>query len=133
MSKVTALVTLFSLLGMLVVFHVLILIQVIPFDQVWGGRLSSVEEMQTFEIFSIAINSLMLVVLAVKYKQLKQGKSSKLINILIGLFAVFFGLNTVGNLFAENMWELVLGSTFSVLAAVLCIKILKKDKPKLRQ
>ena len=132
MSKATALITLFSLLGILVVFHILILVQVIPYSQVWGGRLNSVEEMQTFEIFSIAINLLMLLVVVIKYRQLQQGRSSKLINFLIGLFAVFFGLNTVGNLFAENLWELVLGSVFSISAAVLCIKILKKEKPKLQ-
>lgn len=118
----------FVILGALVIFHLLILVQVIPYDQVWGGRLTSVEEMQTFETFSILMNLFMLLILGIKYKQLQSGKRNKVIDIIIWIFVAFFALNTIGNLFAESMLELMLGGAFTLLSAVLCFIIVRKDK-----
>ncbi|MFO0214374.1 MAG: hypothetical protein ACK53E_27090, partial [Pseudanabaena sp.] len=64
------------LLGALfILFHFLVLFQVIPYSIVWGGRLNSLSEMYIFEVVSVFINLLLLSVVAVK---------SKIINISIG-------------------------------------------------
>jgi len=39
------------------IFHLLILVRVIPYEITWGGRLKTVEEMYVFETISILINS----------------------------------------------------------------------------
>lgn len=129
MSKKTALIAMFIILGTLVIFHLLILSQIIPHDKVWGGRLESVEEMQAFEIFSIIINLFMLLVFGIKYIQLQRGKRTIVIDILIWVFAAFFALNTMGNLFAESMLELILDGVVTLLSAVLCFIIVRKEKP----
>lgn len=126
MRKKTALQIMFSILGIVLVFHVLIFTEQIPYDKVWAGRLNSVEEMKTFEAFSIALNVFMLSILSVKYKQLKKGTTNKIIDVLIWVFAAFFALNTLGNLFAESMLELVLGGLFTLTSSILCFMIVKK-------
>ncbi len=52
MSKKAALKIMFSILGILLILHLLILTEQIPYDKVWAGKLKSVEEMKTFETFS---------------------------------------------------------------------------------
>lgn len=126
MKKRTALIVMFWLLGAVAIFHVLILTGYIPFDQVWAGRLQSVEEMRRFETFSLLVNLFMLSILWVKYQHIQAGKNNQAINILIWIFCGFFLLNTLGNLFAKSIWELVLGTAFTLAASILCFIIAKR-------
>lgn len=126
MSKKVALWIMFVLLGAVLIFHFLILTELIPFDQVWAGRLKSVEEMRQFETFSILMNVLMLSVFIIKYRLILREKRNRFIDILIWIFAGFFALNTLGNLFAQSTMELILGTALTLISAVLCVVIAKK-------
>lgn len=123
----------FLLLGALLIFHVLIFTEQIPYDKVWAGKLNSVEEMKAFEAFSIFINLFMVLILSIKYKLLESGKSNKAIDILIWVFVVFFALNTIGNMFAKSLIELILGGILTLASCILCIIIVKKEKIKTTQ
>ncbi len=126
MNKKTALISMFSILGIVLTFHLLIFTELIPYDKVWAGRLNSVEEMKSFEVFSILLNIFMLSVLLIKYKLLKKKKTNKIVDVFIWIFTVIFTLNTLGNLFAKNKIELVLGSLLTLTSAILCFIIAKK-------
>ena len=104
----------------------MILTEQIPYDKVWAGKLNSVEEMKSFETFSILLNVFMLTVLYMKYRQLEKEVKNKVIDILIWIFAGFFALNTVGNLFSKSMIELILGTFLTLTSAILCFVIVKK-------
>lgn len=41
-------------------FHILVLIGIIPFSLVWAGKINSVTEMRTFEAVLIIINSFLI-------------------------------------------------------------------------
>ncbi|NVK63892.1 MAG: hypothetical protein HWE22_04865 [Flavobacteriales bacterium] len=126
MRKKVALILMFVLLGVLLTFHAMVLSGVIPYDIVWAGKLKSYDEMIRFETVSILINSLMLLVFVVKYRLLRSGRSNKIIDIIIWIFALLFLLNTVGNLFSKSTLELVLGSALTLVSAVLCVVIVRK-------
>ena len=126
MKKKVALISMFFILGIVLIFHTLILTELIPYDKVWAGKLNSVEEMRSFETISILLNAFMLIVLYLKYRKLGQGTSSKVIDILIWIFAGFFVLNTLGNLFSKSMVELILGTLLTLTSAILCFVIVKK-------
>ncbi|WP_142189019.1 hypothetical protein [Arenibacter algicola] len=126
MNKKVAIKIMFFLLGTILIFHLLIFTEQIPYDKVWAGRLNSVEEMKSFETFSILINIFMVLVLLIKYKLLGSGKTNKAIDILIWVFVVFFALNTLGNLFAKSLIELILGSFLTLTCSILCFIIVKK-------
>ena len=128
MSKKVALIIMFFILGTVVIFHFLIFKEKIPYDKVWAGKLNSVEEMKSFETFSILLNVFMLVVLFIKYKQLQREERNKVVDILIWVFVVFFALNTLGNLFAQSMIELILGSLLTLISSILCFIIVKNRK-----
>ena len=130
MNKKVAIKIMFFLLGTILIFHLLIFTEQIPYDKVWAGRLNSVEEMKSFETFSILINIFMVLVLLIKYKLLGSGKTNKAIDILIWVFVVFFALNTLGNLFAKSLIELILGSFLTLACSILCFIIVKKQERK---
>lgn len=123
----------FFLLGSILIFHFLVITEQIPYDKVWAGKLNSVEEMKVFEAFSILINLFMVLVLSIKYKLLENGKSNKAIDIFIWVFVVFFALNTIGNMFAKSLIELILGGILTLVSSILCFIIVKKEKIKTAQ
>ena len=125
MSKQTAIKLLSGILSVILIFHVLILIQIIPYEMVWAGKLQSLEEMYAFESVSLLVNVLLLLVLWVKWKNLKRNTRSKIITIVLWGFVILFALNTVGNLFASNLIELVLGVLLTALSSVLCWVIVR--------
>lgn len=112
-----------GLLSLVIIFHLLILLKIIPFSIAWGGRLKSAEEMYIFESISIALNLFLIWILSLKSKNVK----SKLIDFMLWIFFAIFSLNTIGNLFAHTNFE----KGFSVLTflfALLILKILTKKK-----
>mgnify|MGYP000356730809 FL=1 len=128
MSKKVALISTVFILGTILIFHLLIFTEQIPYDKVWAGKLNSVEEMKKFEMFSILINIFILMILLVKFRQIKLDKRNKVIDTLIWGFAIFFALNTIGNLFSKNIIELIFGTLLTLVLSVLCILIVKKEK-----
>lgn len=128
MNKNIALIILFILLSVILLFHFSIYFRIIPYDIVWAGKINSIEEMKRFEIVSITINTFIIITLFIKYKQLKQGIQNRVINFLIWCFVILFSLNTVGNLFAKTTLELILGTTLTLCFAYLCFIVVRKRK-----
>ena len=127
-SKKTALIMLFYLLGLVLIFHFLIYFEQIPYDKVWAGKLKSFEEMRAFETFSIVLNIFMLSILSIKYKLLEKNKTNRVIDLFIWIFAILYAINTLGNLFAQNILELIFGTLLTLISSILCIVIVKKKK-----
>ncbi len=118
------LILLFSLT---IVFHLLILLKVIPYAIAWGGRLQNDSEMFVFEGVSIALNALFLFISITKYKQIKLGKSSKFINVMLWIIFALFALNTIGNLFSINSFEKMVFTSITIVLAIACF-ILARNK-----
>lgn len=91
-----------------IVFHLLVLIGIIPFQIVWGGRLKTQEEMMVFESISLFLNGLFLFIMLNKLKVFKMKLSEKLLNFIFIVISVLFFLNTVGNIISENNMEKVI-------------------------
>ena len=87
------------------IFHLLILVKVIPFEITWGGRLKTVEEMYVFETLSILINSFFIFVLLQKGEYVSYVLGKKAVTTILWIFFAIFVLNTIGNVFAETTFE----------------------------
>lgn len=112
-----------GLLSLVIVFHILILVKIIPFDIAWGGRLKSEQEMYVFESISIALNLFLIWILSLKMKNIKR----KMVNIILWIFFVIFFLNTIGNLFAHTTIEKFF-SILTLIFTILILRILMKNK-----
>ena len=87
-------------------YHVLIVLQFIPYEMTWGGRLKSVQEMYIFESISIVVNLIFLFLL---WQELRW--------FYWVVFVVFF-LNTIGNAVSTNFLEKVI---FTPVTALACL------------
>ena len=115
-----------GLLSLVLIFHLCVLFEVISYKIVWAGKLNSKEEMYVFEAVSILINFFLIIVLCIKFQNIKKSETNRIINIIIWVFVFLFALNTLGNIFAENLIEQILGTLLTFISATLCWIIVKK-------
>lgn len=127
-TKQQALNILLGLLIVIIVFHLSIITQVVPYNIVWAGKLNSLNEMYAFEAISIAINVLLIGLLILKQHHLKKGVSNKVLTITLWLFVVLFALNTIGNLFAKTWFEKLVFTPITFLLAVLIWISVRNDR-----
>ena len=127
-SKNIALKLMVGLLSMVVIFHCCVLFEIISYEKVWAGRINSIDEMRVFESISILVNVLLIVILFLKSKNIKNNESNPIVNVIIWIFVFLFALNTFGNLFAKSMLERILGTGLTFIFSVLCWIIVKKDQ-----
>ena len=112
---------LLAILGAVIVFHILVVLKVIPYDIAWGGRLSNDQEMYVFETVSIGINLLLGWVVLMKCDLVRFKFSTRIVNTVLWIFFVLFILNTVGNIVAVSNLE----KSFAVLTALSAFLIWK--------
>lgn len=118
------------LLGLLIpiiLFHICIIIKIIPYHIIWGGKLQNDTEMFLFETISTLINSLLGWILLMKANFVSYKFSPWIITILLGIFLAVFILNTVGNIFAETTFEKYLAILTAIFAILLGKIIVQKE------
>ena len=112
---------------LMMLFHLTILVgitafDVVPLDFLWGGRMSSKEELLLFELFSLIISGICLLIVLIRAGRIKLPALLKASRIALWLLTVLFFLNTLGNLVAKTAFE----KSFSLLTlvlALLCLRI----------
>ena len=108
-----------GLLIAVIIFHLCIIIKIIPYEITWGGRLQNDSEMYIFEIISIMINLFLGFVLLMNAGYIKPYFKQSLINIILWIFFILFVLNTIGNILAKTNFE----KSFAALTLVFSILI----------
>jgi hypothetical protein len=102
------------------VFHVFILISVIDYKLVWGGRLKNQSEMVQFETVSLALNMVFLLVVSIRMNWIRLRISGIALTIVLWLMAGLFLLNTLGNLASLNRLETLIFTPVTLVLAVCC-------------
>ncbi len=125
MSLKLAVNTTLSILFMVAVFHLLVLVNVVPYTIVWGGKFHNETQLRNFEVVSIAINAFMIFVVAIKGQYINLPIPMKVISTLMWLFVLLFAFNTIGNLFAKTALETIVFSPITFILALLCFRIAK--------
>jgi hypothetical protein len=99
-------------------FHVLVMVKIIPFDIVRGGRVQSDGGMYRFELVSLALNTFFLSVILINSEILKIKVPDKIIKVILWLMFALFLLNTVGNLLSNNQLEKIIFTPITILLAI---------------
>ncbi len=110
------------ILTFFVVLHALILLGIVPFQMVWGGRLTDYSRMIVFESVSLVVNLLMILVVLVRTGLLHLKLKAIVVKLALWAMAVLFGLNTLGNALSNNALE---KSLFTPLTLLLCLGCLR--------
>ena len=128
MNSGTAIKIMLSIVVAVTVFHLSILFKIIPYEITWGGRLKTDSEMYVFELISIAINLLFGAIVLIKGNYIKQIIGLGVVNVILWIFFILFGLNTIGNLFAETILEKSLSILTLALSILIWMVLKAKDK-----
>jgi len=88
---------LLSSLGLLLVFHILVLLKILPATILWGGQATSAN-LAMLEFIALVVTIFFGLVIAAKTGYIKPGKFSGVVNVLTWVIFVFLLLNTLGNL-----------------------------------
>ena len=132
MNLKTATKVMIGLLVAVSLFHVGILLRIIPYEITWGGRLENDAQMYIFEGISLSLNFLLLALVMIKGGFLKPFLPLKLVNGILWAFVVLFALNTLGNLVAETNFE-KLFSVITFLSALFLWQMLTAEKKRSRE
>jgi hypothetical protein len=123
LTERTAIYSLLLILSLIVVFHFLVLLGVIPFQVVWGGRLTERAQMMRFEMVSIIVNLLMLAIVALRAGWWKVLISPVIIRVALWLMCGLFLLNTLGNLFSINKFEKLVFTPLTLILSLCCLRL----------
>jgi hypothetical protein len=127
-SEKIAINVLILLLSLVIVFHILVISGIIPFEIVWGGRLTDPSELPLYESISIGLNLVMLFILMTKAGILRIRINEKVYRIFFGLMCLLFLLNTVGNIFSKNDLERMIFTPFTLILTVLFLRLTITNK-----
>jgi len=115
------------LLGMLVllsIFHVLILVGVIPSDFIWGGQIDGANgNLYTLEIISLVVTLAFIIIVYLKINPLISGRFKKIINIGVWVIFAYMLLNTLGNLASGVTIEKLIFTPVSLLIAFFSLRL----------
>jgi hypothetical protein len=110
--------------GLLMVFHILVLLNLLPSDIVWGGQAGDLPlSLRTLETISLIFTALFAIVVAAKIGHIKIGKFISVINVLLWIILAYLFLNTVGNFFSSSSLERLVFTPITIAAAFLVFRL----------
>jgi len=127
-SKSQALKIILGLQTAIIIFHLLIIIRIVPYEFVWAGNLKSINEMYVFEFLSVLINLILIAVLLLKGSYIKSKIGQAITSGILWFFVFLFGLNTIGNLMAKSIFEKTVFTPSALISAILIWIIIRDNK-----
>ena len=104
----------------LAVFHVLLILGVLPADIAWGGRADrSSPSFLVLEIIGLLVIALFAAVVAAKAGYLKLPGPRRIVDVGVWVVGLYFALNTVGNLASMSGLERAIFTPVSLVLSVL--------------
>jgi hypothetical protein len=104
-----------------IVFHLLVIIQIIPSSIVWGGRLTNQQELFIFESISIVLNGFFLLIMLLINGSIKVKVKAFFIRAIVWLMSCLFILNTLGNLIAKSSIETIVFTPITIMLSVFSL------------
>jgi hypothetical protein len=118
-----AIIGLFFILSLFILLHLFILIGLVPYQMVWGGRLTDYSQMLTYESISLIANVLMLVVVCIYAGIIKWAVSPKILKAALWVMAALFVVNTLGNFASTNTLEKLVFAPITFLLSLFCLRL----------
>jgi len=115
---------LLAALGLLAIFHILVLLGVIPADIVWGGMIQGVpSNLVTLETVALLLTLLFIVIISAKTGYVQAGRLSGVVNIGVWLIFAYLLLNTLGNLASGVSFETLVFAPITIILALCAFRL----------
>lgn len=111
-------------LGLLVIFHVLVLLRVVPAEIVWGGRIQGLpSNLVTLETIALLVTLLFFVIIAAKTGYVQAGRLSGAVNLGVWLVFAYLILNTLGNLASGISFESLIAAPVTIILGLCAFRL----------
>lgn len=110
-----------------ILFHVLVVLNIVPAQVVWGGRIETRTQLYLFEGISLLLNLIFLGISLTAAGIFKISVSEKILRRSFYVMGIVFIVNTAGNIFSLNNFESTFftGVTF-ILAFLSFVAAIKR-------
>jgi len=120
-AKLAGNVLLFSL-GLLLLFHILVLLKIIPASIMWGGQ-ANAGNIVMLEIVALVVTLFFGYVIAAKTGYVQVGKFGGMVKILVWIIFLFLVLNTLGNLASGISAENFIFAPITLILALCALRL----------
>ncbi len=111
-------------LSALAVFHILMVLGVLPASMVWGGRADGARvNLGLLEVVSLVVTGLIALVVAAKIGYLKAERFRRVIAVSMWVVFAYFVLNTLGNLASSSSLEKAIFTPVSLVLSILALRL----------
>ena len=112
-----------TIIVLLIIFHILLLLGIVPSDIVWGGKTTDETTILKLEIFSLITSFIFLVVIFAKLRQSINMKFRKVTNIAVWIIFGYFTLNIIGNLASGVTIEKLIFTPITIILSILLFRL----------
>ena len=116
-----ALIGSISIFSLSILFHLLVIMKVIPSTIIWGGRIENQQELLKFESISIILNVFFLLILLMINTTIKVKVKPIVFRLVLWLMSALFILNTIGNLLAKSSIETMIFTPVTILLSIFSL------------
>ena len=95
----------------------ILLLNNVPTDFLWGGRIQSKEQFILFEGISLIVQTICLLLTLIRAEYLRLERLANIAHIGMWVLFAIFTLNTVGNMLAKTTFE----KSFTVITIILAL------------
>jgi hypothetical protein len=111
-------------LGVLAIFDILILLNIVPSNIVWGGQIKDpAANLVVLELISLVVTSIFALVIAVKMDYIKACGFTKAVNIGVWIIFAYLILNTLGNLASGVSFENLIFAPITLVLAFCAFRL----------
>ena len=115
-------------LGLLTIFHILVMLTVVSPEIVWGGQAGNTEvSLLTLEIVALLVTALMAVIIAAKIGYIQAGRFKAAVNIGIWIVFAYLLLNMLGNLASGVSAENFIFAPITLILALFALRLAIKE------
>lgn len=111
-------------LGVLIIFHILVIMKIVPSEIVWGGQIQdSASNLFMLEMIALVVTSVFGVIVAAKMGYIQAGKLNIGVNIGIWILFAYLVLNFVGNLASGVSFENLFFAPLTLILALCAFRL----------
>ncbi|TCN20512.1 hypothetical protein [Mesobacillus foraminis] len=103
--------------------HILILLKILPYSFVWGGRLKNEADLILFESISIVVQILFISIIAIKAGYVFKEKFRRTVMLATWVLFALMVLNTIGNSVSSSGFEKLIMTPLTSLLAILVFRL----------
>ena len=112
-----------TIIVLLIIFHILVLLGVVPSNIVWGGQIAEKATVMRHEILRLLVSFIFLAIIIEKLNQNKITKFKKLHNIAFWFIIVFFVICSIVKLTSAVTLEKIIFIPVTVILSVLLFRL----------